>query len=137
MNAGGADGYELAAAVARAAADAEQVDVVVTPATALAAVSNELSSHKGSVGVAGQNMSPHESGAFTGEVSADAPSLWRQLVILGHSERRQLFETDESVREKTEAALKNEIVPSSVWARRSTNGKPVKPSTSKRSSRQS
>ena len=113
MNAGGADGCELAAAVARAVADAEQVDVVVSPpATALAAVSNELSSHKGSVGVAGQNMSPHESGAFTGEVSASMLQVCgASWVILGHSERRQLFgETDESVREKTEEEKIDEIL---------------------------
>jgi triosephosphate isomerase len=53
------------------------------------------------------------SGPFTGEVSApmlkDAGCTW---VILGHSERRQIFgETDEGVAEKTAAALAGGLSP--------------------------
>jgi triosephosphate isomerase (TIM) len=57
--------------------------------------------------VAAQNMHEEESGAFTGEVSAamiqDAGATG---VILGHSERRQLFgETDAALAQKVPAAL--------------------------------
>jgi triosephosphate isomerase len=107
MNAGGQDACPLAAAVAKSARDADRVDVVVAPPfTALAAVAHELDEAKSKVTLAAQNMHAEVSGAFTGEISAsmlkDAGATW---VILGHSERRQLFgETDESVARKTAAA---------------------------------
>jgi triosephosphate isomerase (TIM) len=108
MNAGGQDACPLAAAVAKAAREADRVDVVVAPPfTALAAVAHELDEAKSKVTIAAQNMSAEASGAFTGEIAAgmlkDAGATW---VILGHSERRQLFgETDEGVAKKTAAAL--------------------------------
>lgn len=107
MNAGGADGCDLAIAVARSAADHDEVEVVIAPPfTAIAAVANELYNKKSDVGVAGQNVHFEESGAFTGEIS---PSMLRiagaTWVILGHSERRQLFgETDDLVAKKLVAA---------------------------------
>ena len=74
MNAGGADGCDLAAGVARAAAELPDVDVVVAPPfTALAAVSHQLSETKSTVAVAAQNMHHEASGAFTGLVG-----FWRR-----------------------------------------------------------
>ncbi len=107
MNAGGTDGCELAVAIAAASAKLAEVDVVVgPPATALAAVAHQLSEAKSEVGLAAQNMHWEKSGAFTGEISAnmlmDTGTSW---IIIGHSERRQLFgETDESVAKKVAAA---------------------------------
>ncbi|MBM4356505.1 MAG: triose-phosphate isomerase [Deltaproteobacteria bacterium] len=107
LNAGGADGCDLALAVARYAADHEETEVVVAPPfTAIAAVSNELYNKKSDVGVAGQDVYWEDSGAFTGEVSASmlrmAGATW---AIIGHSERRQHFgETDETVVKKVAAA---------------------------------
>jgi triosephosphate isomerase len=59
------------------------------------------------INIAGQNCYKVPSGAFTGEVSPamlkDAGAGW---VIIGHSERRQIFnETDELIAEKAEHAL--------------------------------
>jgi triosephosphate isomerase len=78
---------------------------VAPPFTALGAVAKRL---EGSSGVlAAQNCYSEERGAFTGEVSpsllADVGCTW---VIVGHSERRQLFgETDDGVGKKARAVL--------------------------------
>ena len=66
---------------------------------------------KSKIEVAAQNMHQSKSGAFTGEVSADMlTSLGLDLVILGHSERRECFgETDELLAEKVTAALENKL----------------------------
>ncbi|MGD7043418.1 triose-phosphate isomerase [Jeotgalibacillus proteolyticus] len=65
------------------------------------------------VAVGAQNMYFEESGAFTGETSPAAlKDLGVEYVILGHSERRELFnETDESVNKKTHAAFSHGLVP--------------------------
>jgi triosephosphate isomerase len=53
-----------------------------------------------------------EKGAFTGEVSpAMLKNLGAEYVIIGHSERRALGETNEMVNKKIMAALKNELEP--------------------------
>ena len=59
--------------------------------------------------VAAQNMHEMESGAYTGEISADMlRSVGVHLVILGHSERRAYFhETDSLLAYKVDTALKN------------------------------
>ncbi|HLA57042.1 MAG TPA: triose-phosphate isomerase [Flavobacterium sp.] len=61
--------------------------------------------------VAAQNMHQAESGAYTGEVSADMlKSIGVNVVILGHSERRSYFhETDSMIAFKTDAALQHEM----------------------------
>jgi len=85
---------------------ATQSDVVVcAPFTALSAVVERR--YGTAVKVAAQNMHEEASGAFTGEVSAPMlVELDVQAVVLGHSERRQLFgETDEALARKVPAAL--------------------------------
>jgi triosephosphate isomerase len=61
--------------------------------------------------VIAQNMHFAESGAYTGEISADMlKSVGVQTVILGHSERRAYFnETDELLAKKVAAALKSNM----------------------------
>ncbi|VFQ46420.1 triose-phosphate isomerase [Desulfoluna butyratoxydans] len=65
------------------------------------------------VAVGAQNMHYEAQGAFTGEISAAMINdTGASYVILGHSERRQLFaETDASVNKKTICALKAGITP--------------------------
>ena len=63
--------------------------------------------------VAAQNCSQFDRGAYTGEVSPEMiKSLGAQYVIIGHSERRQLFgETDEVISQKVALAHKNALFP--------------------------
>ncbi len=64
-----------------------------------------------SVEVIAQNMHFAESGAYTGEISADMLlNIGIETVIIGHSERRAYFgETDEILAKKVAAALKNKL----------------------------
>ena len=61
--------------------------------------------------VAAQNMHQAESGAFTGEISAEMlKSIGITTVILGHSERRAYFgETDELLEKKVKTALQHNM----------------------------
>lgn len=63
------------------------------------------------IAVAAQNMHQSESGAFTGEISADMlKSIGVNRVILGHSERRAYFhETDAILAQKVTTALKHDM----------------------------
>lgn len=63
--------------------------------------------------VAAQNCSEHESGAYTGEVSACMlKSMGIPYVVLGHSERRQYFgEGGKILAKKIDAALKHRLSP--------------------------
>lgn len=63
--------------------------------------------------IGAQNMHFEESGAFTGEISPVALNdMGVEYVILGHSERREMFaETDETVNKKTHAAFKHGLTP--------------------------
>jgi triosephosphate isomerase (TIM) len=91
---------------------ATQCDVVVCPPfTALTAVVERR--YGTAVKVAAQNMHEEDVGPFTGEVSAPMlVELDVEAVVLGHSERRQLFgETDEALARKVPAALAADLEP--------------------------
>ena len=92
-------------------ADADVDVVICTPATDLA-VATEMT--KGTnIAVGAENMHWEESGAFTGEISADMLlDLGVKYVIIGHSERREYFaETDETVNKKIKTAIAKGLTP--------------------------
>ncbi len=65
------------------------------------------------VEIGAQNMHFEKSGAFTGEISPVAlADIGVKYVIIGHSERREMFnETDESVNKKAHAAFAHGLTP--------------------------
>ena len=112
MNKTVTEAEELVAALLPLVRPLSGVGVAVCPPfTALSAV---VAAAEGSdVGVFAQNMHFENAGAFTGEV---APAMLVELgvrgVILGHSERRQMFgETDRALAMKVPAALAAGLVP--------------------------
>jgi triosephosphate isomerase len=103
---------ELIAAVLPRVSDAEGVDVVICPP--FLALQAMVDSAQGSrVEVYAQNMHCKDEGAFTGEVSPRMLcDVGTRGVILGHSERREMFgETDRALALKVPAALDAGLVP--------------------------
>jgi triosephosphate isomerase len=88
--------------------DAERVEVVICPPfTALRSIQTLIDSDRLLFLVGAQNVHWEDAGAFTGEVSPPMLSALRcTYVIVGHSERRQLFgDTDDTVARKVRAVL--------------------------------
>lgn len=90
----------------------DRAEVVVCPPFTALTLASELvkDSH---IAVGGQDMSQHQSGAYTGEVSAAMLlTAGASYVILGHSERRQYHaETDKAVNAKARIALDCGLIP--------------------------
>ena len=94
--------------------DYERCEVVVCPTLlCLRSVQTVIESDRMTIGLGAQNCYHEDKGAFTGEVSA--PMLAKmnvQYVIVGHSERREIFaETDDMVAKKTRAVLAAGMTP--------------------------
>ena len=106
MNGSTASSKELVAGIVAGAPQSDSAKVLICPPFPyLAAVARQISGSRVLLGA--QNVSEHESGAFTGEV---APAMLQDIgceyVIVGHSERRALYgETSFAVAAKFKAAL--------------------------------
>nr|WP_281363983.1 triose-phosphate isomerase [Microbacterium immunditiarum] len=86
---------------------------VFPPFTDLRTVQTLIDADKIPFALGAQDLSQHDGGAYTGEVSgAFLKKLDCTYVIIGHSERRQYHaESDEIVADKVKAALRHGLVP--------------------------
>ena len=94
--------------------DYDRVDVLVCPPfTSLRSIQTVIGADKMMIGLGAQNVDWRESGAYTGEISAEMlAKLDVGYVIVGHSERRQYFgETDETVNKRAKAVLAAGMTP--------------------------
>ena len=111
MNKVVSEGVSFVEAVKESVKDTDVEVILAAPMTLL---SDLVKATEGTnVKVSSQNMHFEESGAYTGEVSADMLlDIGVGYTLIGHSERRQYFaETDETVNKKTIRALEKGIVP--------------------------
>ncbi len=105
---------KLAWSLKDARLDFNDVEVAVFPPyTDLRSVQTLISADKLPLKFGAQDLSEHDSGAYTGEISGQfLRALDCSYVIIGHSERRTLHnETDAVVAAKTAAALRHGLVP--------------------------
>lgn len=114
MNSTYQEGIDLALAINQLVIEKAHKDVVVVvapPFTHIAEVNKVVDNDR--VFVAGQNCATENSGAFTGEVSAEM--LWSagaDFVILGHSERRTYYgETNDLLNVKVKRAIEFNLTP--------------------------
>lgn len=94
--------------------DYEQVEVAVFPPfTDIRSVQTIIQADKLDMQYGAQDLSQHDSGAYTGDVSGEfIATLGARYALVGHSERRTIHgENDEVCRAKVNAALRHGLVP--------------------------
>ncbi|MFJ3642296.1 triose-phosphate isomerase [Streptomyces sp. NPDC090108] len=103
---------KLAFALADKDYDAVEV-AVLPPFTDLRSVQTLVDGDKLKIKYGAQDISRHDSGAYTGEISGPMlAKLKCTFVVIGHSERRQYHdETDDVVNAKVKAAVKHGLTP--------------------------
>jgi triosephosphate isomerase len=87
--------------------------VVIPPFVDLRSVQTLVDGDKLRIRYGAQDLSPHDAGAYTGDISgAMLAKLGCSYVLVGHSERRQYHgETDEVVNAKVRAGLRHGLTP--------------------------
>jgi len=106
---------QLIEGIAAASADLARVEIAVAPTLLHIGFAAELCASEGAahLKLAAQNLFAEPQGAFTGEVSAPMLAEYGvNYVIVGHSERREIFaETDQVVAGKFKAAQASGLIP--------------------------
>ncbi len=95
-------------------ADHDAVEVVVLPPFIdLRSVQTLVDGDRLRIGYGAQDLSPHDGGAYTGDISGPMLSkLGCSYVVIGHSERREHHaESDNVVNAKVKTAIRHELVP--------------------------
>jgi triosephosphate isomerase len=95
-------------------ADHEAAEVAVLPPfTDIRSVQTLIDGDRLRIAYGAQDLSPHDSGAYTGDISGPMlAKLGCTYVAIGHSERREYHaETDEIVNDKVRAACRNGLIP--------------------------
>ena len=111
MNMTVAEGTKLIGELKPLVKEAKCDVALCVPAVLIPAMTKAAKGSKIKIGA--QNVHWAQSGAYTGEISADMLKDYGvKYVIIGHSERRQYFgDTNDTVNQRTLAALKNELTP--------------------------
>lgn len=105
----GEEAKSIARAIKRGAGKAKSDIVICPPFIYLGAVKNILG--KGKIMIGAQDVSGEINGAHTGEVSADMiRDAGARFAVIGHSERRAMGETDETINKKVKSALKSRLI---------------------------
>ncbi len=112
MNKTADEAVALAKEIVEVAKNASNTDVMISPTFVCLSEVNKIVAGT-NVKLGCQNMYFEESGAFTGEISADMlKSVGVEYVILGHSERRSIFgETDEMINKKIKKTIEKGLIP--------------------------
>ena len=102
---------KLAAELARQYKPRDDLEVILCPSfTAIESVAQIIKGTPLKLGA--QNAFYHNIGSYTGEISpAVIKELGCEYVIVGHSERRKLGESDDDVNRKVQAVIKNGLTP--------------------------
>ena len=111
MNLNREEGIKLVEEVISLVSSDNNVELVFSPSFLYLYKVNKMCANDNLLQTASQNISHNESGAFTGEVSAQmVNSLNVKYTILGHSERREYFnETNIELKQKVDLSLKNNL----------------------------
>lgn len=107
------EGLSLVSEVLQGKGDTNGVEVVLATPFIHLTDTCALLAEEQNIYAAAQNCSQFASGAYTGEISASmVKSTGAELVILGHSERREYFnETSQQLATKVDQALENDLMP--------------------------
>ena len=88
-------------------------EVIIFPPYVYLELAGDIAEENPALSFGAQNVSEHESGAYTGEISARMlSSMGVEYVIVGHSERRKYFhESNEILARKVNQCIDNDMIP--------------------------